>query len=107
MLILSQDGLNLVNMNLITSLSMYNLGKYVTDVNKQFRILAWYGTDENDCIGLGDYQSEERCKEIFKDIWKKYGEYYHRPASPAILKGSVDLPELIFEPPKTYEMPEE
>ena len=107
MIIVSQDKLKIVNMELITFFSVYNQGKYATEANKPFSILAWYGTDENDCINLGNYTSEERCKEIFKDIKSMYCSYMHRPASPAILRGSMDIQELVFEPPKSYEMPEE
>lgn len=76
-------------------------------MEKKYRILAWYGSSEDDCWGIGDYDTEARAKEIVREIWQKYGVYLHRQGGPAILKGSVDLPEAFWVLPKIYEMPKE
>lgn len=98
MQILGQSGEKMVNLDRIIALTIYNLGdlRRGKDVERKFRILAWSGNEEQDCFGIGDYETEERCKEIIKEIWQRSGEYFHRPASQAILRGSSDIPELFF-----------
>lgn len=108
MQILGQNGEKMVNLDRIIALTICNMGDLLRgkDVERKFRILAWSGNEEQDCFGIGDYETEERCKEIIKEIWQLSGEYYHRPASQAILRGSSDIPEMFFVPPKAYKMPE-
>lgn len=108
MQILGQNGDKMVNLDRIIALAIYKMGDWEKgkEVEKKFRILAWSGNEEQDCFGLGDYVTEDRCKEIIKEIWELSGEYFHRPASQAILRGSFDIPELFFVPPKAYKMPE-
>lgn len=108
MLILGQSMDKVVNLDMIIALTIYRLGDWEKgkEIEKKFRILAWSGNGEGDCFGLGDYATEERCKEIIFEIHKKCGEYIHRPYSPAVLRGTSDIPEMLFVPPKVYEMPE-
>lgn len=97
MLILAQKRTVLVNMDQINSVVVHNVG------GNKFRILAYYNTD---CWGIGDYETEERAKEILLEITGKYAQYFHRHASPAMIRGSSDISEAIFVFPKVYEMPE-
>lgn len=100
MLILAQNRTVLVNMDRINSIVVHNLG------DNKFRILTYYGNKNTDCWGIGDYETEERAKEILLEIMGKYAQYFHRHASPAMLRGSSDISEAIFVFPKVYEMPE-
>lgn len=103
MFILGQKRDLLVNMSRIHALHLYEL----PDIeDEKYRILAWFGTTDEDCWGLGDYETEERAKEVLRDIWQMYGRYLHRDRSPAILRGTLDISEMLFVPPKIYEMPE-
>ncbi len=108
MLILSQSGEVMVNVERIHTLSIYKIADYKRGerIQEKFRILAWYGTTEDDCRGIGDYETENRAKEVLAEIWRKYGEYLHRPGGPAVLRGSSDVPEAFWVLPKVYEMPE-
>lgn len=108
MLILSQDGGRIVNANNLHAITIYpaNVKVVGKEMEKKFRVLAWFGTTEDDCCGIGDYETENRAKEVLAEIWKKYGEYLHRPGGPAILRGSSDVPEAFWVLPKIYEMPE-
>lgn len=109
MLILCQNGDMIVNLDRVHSITTYNFGdcKKGKEDAMKCRILAWFGTTEDDCWGIGDYATEERAKEIIKEIWMKYGEYLHRQGGPAMLRGSVDVPEAFLILPKIYEMPKE
>lgn len=109
MLILGQNGDVMVNVERIHTITTYQLGDYENGklMEKRFRILAWYGSGEDDCWGIGDYATEDRAKEVIREIWEKYGQYLHRKGGPAMLKGSVDVPEEFWVLPKVYEMPKE
>ncbi len=109
MLILGQNGDVMVNVERIHTISTYQSGNYENGkvMEKRFRIIAWYGSGESDYFYIGDYATEDRAKEVIQEIWKKYGEYFHRTGGPAILKGSVDVPEEFWVLPKVYEMPKE
>ena len=71
MLILAQNRTVLVNMDRINSIAVHNLG------DNKFRILAYYGNENADCWGIGDYETEERAKEILLEIMEKYANVYH------------------------------
>ena len=109
MLILSQNGEVMVNVKSLQAITTYKLGNYQRGekMEKQYRILACYGAGEDDCWGIGDYETEDRAKEVIRAIWQKCGEYLHRPGGPAILRGSVEIPEAVWVLPKLYEMPQE
>lgn len=109
MLILGQSGDVMVNLERIQAITTYCFGDFERGkkVEKKCRVLAWFGTGKDDCLGIGDYETEDRAKEIIRAIWQKYGEYLHRPGGPAILRGSVDIPETVWVLPKLYEMPQE
>ena len=56
MLILGQNGDVLVNVERHQCFSIYQLGNYENgkEMEKRFRILAWHGSGEDDCWGIGD-----------------------------------------------------
>lgn len=109
MLILGQDGDVIVNIERIHAITIYELGDYgrCKEMERRFRILALYGNRDDICWGIGDYATENRAKEVIREIFEKYGQYLHRKGGPAILKGSVDVPEEFWVLPKVYEMPKE
>lgn len=108
MLILGQNGDVMVNLERIQAITTYCLGNFEQGKKvEKCRVLAWFGTGEDDCWGIGDYETEDRAKEVIRAIWQKYGEYLHRPGDPAILRGSVEIPEAVWVLPKLYEMPQE
>ena len=109
MLILGQSGDVMVNVEHHQCFSIYQINNHEhgKEMEKRFRILAWYGSGEDDCWGIGDYATEDRAKEVLREIWEKYAQYLHRKGGPAILKGSVDVPEEFWVLPKVYEMPKE
>lgn len=109
MLILGQSGDVMVNLERIQAITTYCLGDFERGkkVEKKCRVLALFGTGEDDCWGIGDYETEDRAKEIIKEIWEKYGEFLHRRGGQAILKWQVDVSEAFWVLPKIYEMPKE
>ena len=74
MLILGQNGDVMVNVERIHTITTYQLGNYERgkEMEKRFRILAWYGSGEDDCWGIGDYATEDRAKKIIREVC--YGE---------------------------------
>ena len=117
MLILSQDGTKIVNFDVASSITIYEKqsgyefdrrsGNKLRAVDNNFRICAWFGNKEDYYLCIGDYATEERAKEIIREIWQKSGEYLHRKGGQAILRGSIDIPEAFLVLPKIYEMPKE
>lgn len=55
---------------------------------------------------LGTYSTEERAKEVLKEIVKEYSSYLKLDGGPAILQGQMDIQPNIFNIPKVYKMPE-
>lgn len=101
MFILSQDKEWLVNMGMINTISIRRSGE------TEFTIHAWSDGELSNTTILGAYGTKERCKEIIREIYEIYGSYIYKPFSQAVLKGSHDLPEVFFNQPKCYEMPQE
>lgn len=95
MLILGQNGDVMVNVERIHTITTYQLGNYENGklMEKRFRILAWYGSGEDDCWGIGDYTTEDRAKEVVREIWRTYGCF--------------SAPEKYGAYPLIYEMPKE
>lgn len=108
MQILAQSRDKMVNMNHIHALTVSNIGSWNDEKadERNYRILAWNGAGANDCYGLGDYETEDRAKQIIREIFELSGQYLHRKGGPAMLIGSVDIPEEYLVLPKVYEMPE-
>lgn len=106
MIIVTQKKDMLVNFEHTKIINIYNDGIYAKE-GKPFCILAFYGDGDDDCVRLGVYATEERCKEILQEIRNEYGKYFYRQGGPAILRGSVDVPGEIWNVPKCYDMPEE
>ena len=62
--------------------------------------------NNDDVLKLGVYESEERAKEVLKEIVKEYSSYLELKGGPAILKGDIDIQPNVFNIPKVYKMPE-
>lgn len=109
MLILGQNGDVMVNVECLHAITTYKFFEHKDgkEIGEKFRILAWHGEYEESFWGIGDYATEDRAKEIIREIWMKYGEYLHRQSEPAILRGSTDVPEAFWVLPKVFEMPKE
>lgn len=88
MQILGQFGDRMVNLDAVHAITVYDLGK---TFERRFRILAWYGSGSDDCWSLGDYATEDRAKQIIREMWEKYSSYMHREYSPAVLRGTVNI----------------
>ena len=90
MIIVSQDKKSIYNFDNIKSVDIVENEVYITD-----DILM----DEG--VKIGEYTTEERAKEVLKEIIGKYMEY----ATIANIAGN-DIRQ-IYEIPKKYEMPKE
>lgn len=87
MFILGQDRDVVVNANTMDALTVYcfcenekatsfeGIIKGKTKKYEKFRILAWYGPTEDDCFAIGDYDTNERAKEIILEIWQRCRNY--------------------------------
>lgn len=107
MLILSQNRELLVNVENIRLLSLQKISfEQEKKGDAQYRIFVSFGNADDDYWHIGNYGTEDRAKEIIREIWQKYGEYLHRPGGPAILRGTSDVPEAFFVLPKIYKMSE-
>ena len=65
-------------------------------IQKQHAVVV-KGGDARYCIGV--YESKERCLEILDDIHKACGTYYQST-------GVLGMPDMLFEKPVVYQMPE-
>ena len=94
MLILSQDRTEIVNLDVIENI-------WICSDDGTFTIEA--SADMN--ASLGCYDTEERAKEVLKEIVNKYSEYLKLKGEPAIIHNGLDVRPYIFNIPKVYEMP--
>ena len=108
MIIVSQDKMEIFNFNEIFRLYVDNWSneEFATEPNC-FCIKAEKSSDNMICAFLGEYETEERAKEVLQEIVKKYSSYLELEGGPAILQGQMDIQPNIFNIPKVYEMPEE
>lgn len=53
----------------------------------------------DNCHYLGFYESKERCLEILDEIQKECESYYKSTCS-------LNIPDMLFDMPKVYQMPE-
>jgi len=56
---------------------------------------------------LGEYETEERAKEVLKEIVEKYSSYLELKGGVAFMQGGMNIQPNIFNIPKVYEMPTE
>ena len=94
MLIRSQDKNLLINLNTSDGISRDGDG----------RLVIHHGTINN---MIGAYSTKEKAIKVLDMIQNKYLEYYHLKGGPAILKGSIDIAENMWEVPKVFQMPQE
>ena len=106
MIIVSQDKMEIFNFEEIFRLYVDNWSneEFVTEPNC-FCIKAEKSSDNMICAFLGEYQTEERAKEVLQEIVSKYSSYLKLEGGPAILQGQIDIQPNIFNIPKVYEMP--
>lgn len=48
---------------------------------------------------IGEYESKERCLEILDEMQKEFSSYYKSTCG-------LNIPDMFFDTPKLYEMPE-
>lgn len=101
MIIVSQNKEQIINLDNIVLISV--------NIQKPTDILAWNKLDENEqmFVRLGKYSTEERAKEVLREMVNVYSSYMKLEGGPAILRGTSDVAPAIFNIPKVYEMPEE
>lgn len=98
MIIVSQDKDNVINYDNVTSLWIDD--NVLDKTNTTFYINA-------DDDFLGEYETEERAKEVLKEIVEKYSSYLELKGSVALMQGGMNIQPNIFNIPKVYEMPTE
>ena len=103
MLILGQNGDVMVNVERIHAITTHQFSNYEygKEIGKRFSILAWYGIGEDDYWGIGDYATEDRAKEVLRQIYCKYGGCVHRQEE------AVDVTEEFRAFRKVFEIPKE
>ncbi len=96
MIIVNQDKTVIINFDKVSNI-------YVQKNRIEYQcpyIEDFYGV-------LGFYKTEERAKEVLKEIIAEYSEYLRLPGGVAIFKGGMDIQPNVFNVPKVFEMPEE
>ena len=102
MIIVSQDTEIIVNFNNIESIDM------IADLDGTGKVpYKIYYETASKREELGTYKTEERAKEVLKEIVKKYSSYLELKGGPEIMQGQIDIQPNIFNVPKVYEMPED
>ncbi len=98
MIIVSQDKDNVINYDNVKSLWIDD--NVLDKTNTTFYINA-------DDDFLGEYETEERAKEVLQEIVEKYSSYLELKGGVAFMQGGMNIQPNIFNIPKVYEMPEE
>lgn len=98
MIIVSQDKDNVINYDNVKRLWIDD--NVLDKTNTTFYINA-------DDDFLGEYETEERAKEVLKEIVEKYSSYLELKGGVAFMQGGMNIQPNIFNIPKVYEMPEE
>ena len=108
MIIVSQDKMEIFNFEEMFRLYVDNWSneEFATEPNC-FCIKAEKSSDNMICAFLGEYKTEERAKEVLKEIVSEYSSYLKLEGGPAILQGQIDIQPNIFNIPKVFEMPTE
>ncbi len=99
MIIVSQDKMEIFNFDEIFRLYVDNWSneEFTTEPNC-FCIKAEKSSDNMICTFLGEYKTEERAKEVLKEIWEFYEVAKRYSSSNGM--------SMIFEKRFAYEMPE-
>ena len=98
MIIVSQDKERIINFKNITDID-------IEFIHSDYELRASF-VGEVGSFNIGNYETEERAKEVLQEIVSKYGEYLKLEGGPAIIQGQMDVQPNIFNIPKIYEMPE-
>jgi 5'(3')-deoxyribonucleotidase len=98
MIIVNQDKDNVINYDNVKSLWIDD--NVLDKTNTTFYINA-------DDDFLGEYKTEERAKEVLKEIVEKYSSYLKLKGGVAFMQGGMNIQPNIFNIPKVYEMPTE
>lgn len=98
MIIVNQDKDNVINYDNVKSLWIDD--NVLDKTNTTFYINA-------DDDFLGEYKTEERAKEVLKEIVEKYSSYLELKGGVAFMQGGMNIQPNIFNIPKVYEMPTE
>ena len=101
MIIVNQDKDKIINFDNLTQV-------YITQDEEE--TAYFIRLEAVNCLydDLGKYETEERAKEVLKEIVDKYSSYLQLKGGPAIMQGSsIDLQPNIFNTPKVYCMPKE
>ena len=106
MIIVSQDKMEIFNFEEIFRLYVDNWSneEFATEPNC-FCIKAEKSRDNMICAFLGEYETEERAKEVLKEIVEKYSSYLELKGGVAFMQGGMNIQPNIFNIPKVYEMP--
>jgi len=107
MIILNQEGNCICPMSALRSIECkwYDL----QEGKKIWRVIGYYAVvNKQPSCGrvLGEYQTEERAKEVLGEITVKYGAYITVEGGSLLTTPSYVQP-ILFEPPKVYKMPAE
>lgn len=98
MLIVSQNKKRIINFDNITDIN-------VEFIHGDYELRASF-VGERGSFNIGNYETEERAKEILQEIIKKYSSYLQLNGGPALIQGQMDVQPNIFNIPKIYEIPE-
>lgn len=103
MLILSQDKSRIFNFNTITDVN-------VEYINGDYELRTSF-VGEKGSFNMGEYDTEERAKEVLQEIIEAYSkeDFYHIRKSELNNLDSLEEPKFIIKPvirTKVYEMPE-
>lgn len=102
MIIISQDKTEIINFDNVININITDCGEDGYLISAGFVV----GRDDN-YRDLGYYETEERAKEVLKEIVEKYSSYLELKGGVALMQGGMDIQPNIFNIPKVYEMPKE
>ena len=100
MIILSQDGKEIINFDNVNLIRVQDDGSIVTYDNT-------YNEQTGVSSVLGKYETEKRAKEILREIVEKYSSYLELKGGVTFMQGGMNIQPNIFNIPKVYEMPGE
>lgn len=108
MIIVSQDKMVVYNFDEIFRLYVDNWSneEFATEPNC-FCIRAEKSSDNMICAFLGEYKTEERAREVLKEIVEKYSSYLELKGGVDLMQGGMNIQPNIFNIPKVFEMPKE
>ena len=108
MLIRSQDKESIINFSNVISIDisgfMKTKDRYFQKYDNADVWKITYSADGT-MLYLGEYTTKAKAIKVLDAIQNKYLEYYHLKGGPAILKGSIDVAENMWEVPKVFQIP--